>query len=101
MAKIIFTETFRYRWPSRAVTRFQPREHPYTVRREVADAAIAAGKGFDPEDTDNADASPEDQPAGELARSDSGPDGAEPGLATSADVHIACWSDGPDSALPG
>ena len=43
MAKITFTADYNHRWPSRAVTHFKT-GWTGTVKREVADAAIAKGK---------------------------------------------------------
>lgn len=45
-----FTASFNHTWPSRAVSEYRPDrgvdgQGLYNVKREVADAAIAAGKG--------------------------------------------------------
>ena len=41
--RIVFTREYNHRWPSRAMSCFKVTGEPITVKREVAEAAIAKG----------------------------------------------------------
>lgn len=99
MARLIITRRYDHRWPSRAMTCFQPREEPYTVRREVLVAAVAGGYGFEPENPPHEPSAPPDA-AGELDGQHIGQGGTGAGLSADADVHVDRGDDGAFEPLP-